>query len=423
MVSLRGFAQFIKKQTNNRPNNYTVGDIASCHFPEDCLPKMVSSVVASTTRSPTVAEVNYAASQQLHAVCYDPTFWDRLVTALDQDETWIAAAKQDLRDPQVRAWAHSIDPRTTHCALGSTLYSEEDAADHSVARFLHPATKIIQAMAHCKGVEEPSQPTMLITSVSATKSQSTPDRVFRLFDLIKAINEIKAIIEFKTPNSLDEEDFAVLFRCFQRMQAELHQIFPIPYVWMDDQRSLTQKLDKILCQLWCEMQSFDVSYGLLSSFLSNLIVRRENVRGYNCLYFSDFLGAQQLTLKHIVALEAAALEWIVIPPPPQLSQEAKNLMASYSDEDRLRRLLLGGEWTYGWDARFSNMIRLRNALRVAAANPINNAGTMNTPTHPSKPPAVEEDDDETPRAIRARPVGWSPDQREEEESGRLSSLD
>ncbi len=180
------------------------------------------------------------------------------------------------------------------------------------------------------------------------------------------------------------------------------------------------------------MQSFDVSYGLLSSLLSNMIVRRAIVQGYNCLYFSDFLSAEQLTIKHIVALEAAALGWITIPPPPQLSLEAKSLMASYSDEDQLSRLLLGGERDYGWDGRyvnlhfqvapistmfsFGNMIRLRNALRAAAANPINNAGTMITPTRPGQPPAVEEDDDETPRAIRARPVGLSIERLQEWET-------
>ncbi len=140
-----------------------------------------------------------------------------------------------------------------------------------------------------------------------------------------------------------------------------------------------------------------------------MIVRRAIVQGYNCLYFSDFLSAEHLTLKHIVALEAAALGWITIPPPPKLSPEAKTLMASYSDEDKLNRLLLGGDRNYGWDGRyvnlhsllvpistmfrFGNMIRLRKALRVAAANPLppsndGDAGTMNTPTQQRELPAV-----------------------------------
>ncbi len=102
------------------------------------------------------------------------------------------------------------------------------------------------------------------------------------------------------------------------------------------------------------MESFNVSYGLLSSFLSNMIVRREKVQGYNCLYFSDFLSADRLTLKHIVALEAAALGWITIAPPPEFSEAAKNLMVNYSDGDLLNQLLQDGECTYGWDARYVN---------------------------------------------------------------------
>ncbi len=249
MASLRGFASCIKQKTNNRPNNHTVGSMASSRFPKDTLPRMVSSVVATTTRIPTVAEVIYPASRQLHVVCFDPTFWERLATALDDNDAWKAAAMQDLKDPRVRAWAHAVDPETTHYSLGNILYSEEDAADHCVARFLHPATKIIQAMADYAGVGRPSQPKIWLTSVSATKLQSKPDRVLRLLDLIKAINEIKAIIEFKTPNSLDEEEFGFLFKCFLNMQQEFGETFPIPFFWMDDQKSLTQKLDKILCQV------------------------------------------------------------------------------------------------------------------------------------------------------------------------------
>ncbi len=249
MVFLRGFAQFIKKQTHERPSNHTVGDVASCPLPKNTLPRMVSSAVATTTRAPTGVEVAYPASRQLHVVCYDPTFWERLLAALDCYDAWKAAAKQDLKDPRVRAWTHSLDPHTTHRSLGPTLYSEEDAADHSVARFLLPATNIIQAMADYDGVDRPSQPTLLITSVSATRSQSTPDRVLRLLELIKAINEIKMIIEFKTPNSLKKNDFVLLFRCFERMQNEFKQVFPIPYWWMNDLDSLTNKLDKILCQV------------------------------------------------------------------------------------------------------------------------------------------------------------------------------
>ncbi len=257
MASLRNFASFLKQQTNNHPNNRTVGSIASCPFPEQTLPRMVSSFIATTTRSPTVTEVRYRASQQLQVICHDPTFWERLLAALDCYDAWKAAAKQDLKDPRVRAWAQSIDPHTTHHSLGPTLYSEEDAVDHSVARFLLPATRIIQAMADYKGVHEDSHPSILITSASATKLQTKPDRVCRLLDLIKAIDSIKAIIEFKTPNSLDDDDFNLLFRCFENMQQEFKQIFPIPFLCMHDLDSLTQKLDKILCQVrqHCELPS------------------------------------------------------------------------------------------------------------------------------------------------------------------------
>lgn len=227
-------------------------DIASRYFPKDTIPTMVSKLKATTTRMPTKTEIMHLYDRQLHLVCHHPGLWPDLLTKLDQLPAWKAIVDQDLDNPDMRAWAYSLDPNVTSLSLDMVMYSEEDVADHSIARFLRPATKIIQAMSEWMHREEdiPST-TISLSAAFATQDQSLPDRVLRerIKALGKLLSKIRAIIEFKTPNSLRKEDFREFLAAFNDMKKTFDNSFPVPFLWMDEYEELKAKIDKSMCQV------------------------------------------------------------------------------------------------------------------------------------------------------------------------------
>ncbi|KAF9019677.1 hypothetical protein BDZ89DRAFT_1072808 [Hymenopellis radicata] len=387
MADAPSFASMVPKTIPTVSADASFEDIASRPFHEDTLPTMVSKVKATTTRAPTKTEIRYSYDRQLHLVCHHPGFWDALLGKLDRLPAWKAISEQDLGDPDMKAWAYSLDPNITYRSLDMVMHSEEDAADHSVARVLRPATKIVQAMSEWMHREEDDPgPTITLSATFATQDQSLPDRVL-------------PIIEFKTANSLNPSDFKTILKCFKDLMGVFGDPFPVPYYWMDEGEGLQRKVDKIFCQLWCELQSYQVKYGLLSSFLSNMIVYRADVMGKNCLYFSDFVNASDLTLKHIVALEAVALGWITPPLPPKLSDEVRNFMTTYSDTWKLNELLRTPAPTApGWMlGMFRSTLNVKLAKDCAPGNL--DTGSEITPKA-RRPPSITigmDDGKDTPR--------------------------
>jgi hypothetical protein len=210
------------------------------------LPECVNQTIASSTRASTKSEQGLAPDKQLRYVAYvGQNLIDTAVVRLLRSPKFEELIHEalDTADSELFAFVRGVDSFAASHGLQSGTHSEQDHADHIVARILVPLIKVLEKWRSYEAQDSAATDVPNFVSAKGSRKDSITDRLLRIQDVVKAV------LEFKTSNSLTQASFIQLFAAFDNLRQLFNGVIRIPFHWMtagDNQYS--DKANKQLAQ-------------------------------------------------------------------------------------------------------------------------------------------------------------------------------
>ncbi|KAF8058191.1 hypothetical protein FPV67DRAFT_1455377 [Lyophyllum atratum] len=236
-------------------------------------PVPLSATTASSTRGPSLQEIQYWPRERLAGIVFQPFLADQLVeqAILIADDT-----KVDPANIEHAQWLARINPANNCSLLSPVINSEQDTRDWVMAGLLYPALAVLRL---CCGealciTRDPRTDMPYLASSQVVPEMPIPDQ--KLFEKIPKNREFGAAktvqtFEFKTDNALDIQKFSDLLTSRSQLEFDTVPESPlaIPFVWPDDE-STVDKLTRMIIQVYSQMWKNRAQQGILTSFRSTL---------------------------------------------------------------------------------------------------------------------------------------------------------
>ncbi|KAF8058187.1 hypothetical protein FPV67DRAFT_1455374 [Lyophyllum atratum] len=241
------------------------------------LPVPLSASTASSTRPPSPAEIEYWQHGRLAGVVFQHDLAEQLVEkalTIVRDAT----PKVDPANTEHAQWLARINPANTCSLMSPVINSEMDTRDWVMAGLFHPALAVLRLCCG-KGLRithDPRTDMPYLASSPVVKGMPIPDQ--KLFEKIperREFEQAKTVqtFELKTENTLDIRKFSqLLTHRYRPGKDKSRSPLAIPFVWPEDESTTTDKLTRVIIQVYVQMFRNGVRQGILTSFNSTIFL-------------------------------------------------------------------------------------------------------------------------------------------------------
>ncbi|KII89948.1 hypothetical protein PLICRDRAFT_174757 [Plicaturopsis crispa FD-325 SS-3] len=246
-------------------------------------PPLYKAGMLAGTRSPTSADLEMPAEDQLTDVVYAPDLITRPLTAV---EAHLRATYFDPTQEYTREWLGSVHPTYTCSQLPNKVHSEHDS-EAWVFNMVRTAFALYETIGNKKleGGLEPGFPNMC----SGCTATSTPDGVVHSRQDKHGVNVAAATCEVKTPGVFPQiltsgpSRLRLFDGILDTINKTSHTGHSVKFTWPSSDTSFTAIQDsdsKILAQIWAQMHHCQVPFAMLSSYENNLFFAKRGTTLY-----------------------------------------------------------------------------------------------------------------------------------------------